>query len=225
MPQKLRSLICMIFSKPAMKMPMPVSAAALRRHSPILHLSAYFATASSHPRPQLPVVGHGKWVHHLRGHRREHCDKGGERELSPGILRQTVGREILKRIGKDVDIPRGEDHPRCKRLHDYEDVAVRLEGGDWAGEQREANAEHAGHKYRRNSDDLQLQRLGPVPTPAEGRRGVVRPTPDLVLVLLVRGDHFRSEHEEQEDEGGCLQGRNAPTLASPVAAGDKGSHL
>lgn len=105
----------------------------------------------------LAVEREHERVQHQREDGREHSDEGGEGELGPGVLRQAWRREVVERVREHVHVPGGEDDAGGEGLHDEEEVSVRAERGDRAGEERQADAEEAGREDGGDGDELQTE--------------------------------------------------------------------
>jgi len=120
-----------------------------------------------------PVVeGEHERVHHEREQGGEHGDEGGEGEIGPWLPGQARRGEVAEGVREHVHVARGEDDARREGLDDDEEVAVRAERRDGAGEERQAHADDAGDEDRRDGDQLQAQRLGDVAARAvQGRVG------------------------------------------------------
>jgi hypothetical protein len=91
-------------------------------------------------------VACGDGVDDERADGAHHGAEPREGEVLPRPAGEAVGRELLERVGEDVDEPRGQDDPRRERLDEEEHVPVRAQRRHAPPQHGQAAAQRPAHE-------------------------------------------------------------------------------
>lgn len=91
-------------------------------------------------------VARGDGVDDERADGAHHGAEPREGEVLPRPAGEAVGRELLERVGEDVDEPRGQDDPRRERLDEEEHVPVRAQRRHAPPQHGQAAAQRPAHE-------------------------------------------------------------------------------
>lgn len=107
-------------------------------------------------------VSRRKSVDHQRNDRRHHRHEASEGKV-PGFPFQTRRRQVLERVGEDVDEAGGEDDAGGEGFDYEEHVLLRPESRHCLSDDRDANSDRPRGEDRRNGGALVFEGLAFVP--------------------------------------------------------------